>query len=205
VARFAEAADVIAEAFVADPRMDWFFSDVSAPRRSTIRAQFTYLSTRHGARGWPIRGVEVDHRLAGVGFFIPPTTGSLEPDSEIEAAYGCFRALITEGAESRLSRYGEWCESLALPDPHVYVMTLGIRPAFRGGGIGRLLVHHAVRLSDAVPESCGVGLDTENEANLDWYRRLGFSVTAEGRLDDLRLWSLFRHRSGPSSTRGPAA
>lgn len=190
-ARFDEAADVIASAFVADPLMDSFFADVPPPRMETIRRQFTYLCLRHASWTWPLWGVDVAGRLAGVAFVIPPGPERFPLSRDAETAYEHFRSGTTEQAAARLERYSDLVEGFALPAPHVYVMTLGVRPELQRQGVGTILLTAAHDMSRAHPTSRGVGLDTENCRNVGWYERLGYRVATEADIEGLHIWSMF--------------
>ena len=59
--------------------------------------------------------------------------------------------------------------------PHYYLFLIGVDPASQGGGIGRALVETVLRECDA--DDLPAYLESGNERNLSFYRRLGFEAT----------------------------
>jgi ribosomal protein S18 acetylase RimI-like enzyme len=63
---------------------------------------------------------------------------------------------------------------------------------FFGRGLGVALVPAVVDRSRSHPTSCGVSLTTETEANVGFYRSLGFEVRGEVEAaPGLRSWVMF--------------
>lgn len=64
-----------------------------------------------------------------------------------------------------------------MPDPHWYLMALGVDPDHHRLGLGSTLVRYGVRRAevDGVPAY----LETENGSNVHFYERLGFEVLDE--------------------------
>lgn len=70
---------------------------------------------------------------------------------------------------------------------------VGVRSAARGRGIGVALVGSVVGLARAHATARGVSLSTETEANVAFYRRLGFVVRGEVEVAaGVRSWVMFR-------------
>ena len=90
-------------------------------------------------------------------------------------------------------RWGEVFDALARVhpvEPHWYLATLGVEPGFQGGGRGSALLEcwlEAVA-ADALP----AWLETDREANLGFYRRVGFEVALEVSVLDTRVWCMRR-------------
>ena len=77
-------------------------------------------------------------------------------------------------------------------EPHWYLAVLGTDPAHQGHGVGSALVRHVVEAT-ANTETPAY-LETETEANVAYYDRLGFRVIDEvdvGR-DGPHLWLMWR-------------
>lgn len=55
---------------------------------------------------------------------------------------------------------------------HYYLQTMGVDPAYKGQGVGRLLLEHLCALADR--DGVPAYLETSNEVNLGFYRRFGF-------------------------------
>jgi len=64
-----------------------------------------------------------------------------------------------------------------MPDPHWYLMALGVAPEWQGQGLGSVLVRHGVERAGA--EDMPVYLETETGPNVPFYRKLGFELIDE--------------------------
>ncbi len=83
----------------------------------------------------------------------------------------------------------------ALPRGRTHYLTLiGVSAAVRGQGLGRRLLEMLLTRVDGDGATLGIGLDTENAANVDFYERFGFSVTRTAVLEGIVIHSLFRPR-----------
>lgn len=73
-----------------------------------------------------------------------------------------------------------------------FLGTIGVDPAHQGKGLGRAVIEPGIMAA----EKAGVPayLETSTEANVRFYRRLGFEVTAEVELpgDGPRTWTMIR-------------
>jgi len=78
------------------------------------------------------------------------------------------------GALLRGTPYLRAWERMHVREPHWYLYNVGVAPRAQGRGAGRLLVEHVLGL--AAPERTPVYLETQNGANLPFYRRMGFEV-----------------------------
>jgi ribosomal protein S18 acetylase RimI-like enzyme len=75
--------------------------------------------------------------------------------------------------------------------PHWYLNVLGTDPAAQGCGIGSALLGPVLERCDS--ERIGAYLESSKQANVAFYERHGFAVTAEHRLPrGPRLWLMWR-------------
>ncbi len=81
-------------------------------------------------------------------------------------------------------------DGFGFPEPHVYLGMLGVDPPFQGKGIGRALVKAVSDYAATVPGCQGVCLDTESEANVSIYERMGFRVIGNSHFDGVDVWGL---------------
>jgi ribosomal protein S18 acetylase RimI-like enzyme len=100
--------------------------------------------------------------------------------------------------QDALKRFGDFMELMSthhqrlVPDPHWYLMILGVEPERQGQGIGSALISPTLARADADGLPCY--LETAKEQNLAFYRRHGFEVRHE---DDIpgggpRMWMMIR-------------
>jgi len=82
------------------------------------------------------------------------------------------------------------------PDPHYYLLTLGVAPQAQGNGSGGRLVRTMVERADA--ESMPVYLETQRLENVPIYERFGFTVASETQIPNigLRNWGMLRSPGG---------
>ena len=85
--------------------------------------------------------------------------------------------------------------TLARPDlPHHYLTFIGVDPEHQGQGIGKIMLEHLHSLVESDPHSCGIGLDTENPANVLLYEHLGYKLTGEHTLGNITIYCMFRNK-----------
>lgn len=181
------AASALAEAFVEDPFFRHFVPPEAARRRilPAVMAANLRLTLPEGAT-WQIAAPEGG--IAGAVGALPP---------------GCFPASIGRnlaflarlllrprpwlpgpGAYRRGWPYLAAWDRLhrEVREPHWYVFIIGVRPGLQGRGLGRGLMEPILEAADA--DGVAVYLETQNAANLPFYRAFGFrpgeSVAVEG-------------------------
>jgi len=82
------------------------------------------------------------------------------------------------------------------PDPHYYLLTLGVAPEAQGRGAGGRLVRTMIERAKA--EGKPVYLETQRPENVPIYERLGFRVASETEIPNigLRNWAMLRAPGG---------
>lgn len=82
------------------------------------------------------------------------------------------------------------------PDPHYYLLTLGVDPEAQGNGSGGHLIRTMVERSDS--EKMPIYLETQRLENVTIYERLGFEVASETEIPTigLRNWGMVRSAGG---------
>lgn len=132
--------------------------------------------------------------LKGIAAWIPPDKSSKNMIGWLQA--GAYRLPFGLG----LSRTLRLKELIVLeeeyyqdmPQPHWYLMMLGVAPAYQGQGIGSLLVQPVLQKADCEGLPCYV--ETSNEAAVRFYQKHGFEIVRTDELSDnaLRYWMLKR-------------
>lgn len=72
-----------------------------------------------------------------------------------------------------------------MPDPHWYLMALGVDPVHQGAGHGSALVRSGVDKADR--DNTPVYLETEKGPNTSFYEKLGFEVLDEITIDAIDI------------------
>ena len=133
--------------------------------------------------------------MRGNAVWLPP--GGTHVDDERLASAGFADADRVLGEES-LARFGTFMEEAArhheriMPEPHWYLMILGVDPPHQGQGVGGQLLHPVLARADGEGLPCY--LETAKERNLSFYVRHGFEVVADDALvgGGPRYWMMRR-------------
>lgn len=187
----AEAAGVcMADAFSGDPHMAFFFPVGPVEHRRLVTEFFTILAGARIALGMPVKVLKLQGTLRGVVMGYTTAQPAWPDDwqkrwARLEA--GC------DGLAGRLEATEAICNTYKPSSPHYYLGVLGLHPSLHGLGAGAALIRDYCSISDADPASSGTFLETCSPKNVPFYRRMGFEVQSEERLDArTTIWCLFR-------------
>lgn len=176
-----KAVEILTTAFADDPFMKWF-----SPRPHFLRAVMTLLLPVFRQDGLAFMTEEKN----AVALWVCPGK-----PLEIPKSPGALFLLIQTGGWSALKRLKRifHSEGAVCPDAPYYDLFMIGRlpgPEHRGAG-SRLLVPF---LEKADEEGIPVNLETSNEGNLSYYRRLGFELTGSRKADPdgPPAWFMFR-------------
>ncbi|MFD0590925.1 GNAT family N-acetyltransferase [Paenibacillus sp. GCM10027627] len=89
-----------------------------------------------------------------------------------------------------LNSYMKLSRSTAPSWPHHYLIMIGVSEDARGKGIGGALLNHLLANVYADPHTNGVALDTENKTNIALYKKFGFELNHETRLNGLPIYCM---------------
>lgn len=180
--RLGDVVDVFADAFAGYPVMRWTVGDegdIAARERRLVRL----FVTRRVARGGPMYAVSnrddsTGKNIEGAVLLTLPVEPP-PPDIVAEISAQAWREL-GEDARLRYDRYAAASNFFTSLPPHHHLNMIGVRPAAKGTGLGRVLLDHVRGLAEADPHSAGVSLTTENPRNVELYRHFGYEVVGEG-------------------------
>jgi GNAT superfamily N-acetyltransferase len=122
----------------------------------------------------------------GAAVWVPAT----QPDefwTAVNASDAAQRAL-TDDNGARMDRLWGFVTSMIPPEPLWILDHIGVDPRHQGLGVGAALIEFG--LERARHEGVGAFLETGTERNVDYYRRFGFEVVAQGSVpgDGIPLW-----------------
>ncbi len=171
------AVNTLTRAFDADPMFRWIFPDPQERARSLrllnrvpLRFGLRYGRVTHCHDGmavaiWvpPGRSVSLVG-MARSGMLSVPLRIGLRP-------FGRFA-----GANEVMGKL----HAKHVPDPHWYLLIVGVDPELQGRGVGSALVQEGLSEADASNSSCY--LETSEERNIPFYERYGFTVLAQASL-----------------------
>jgi len=133
--------------------------------------------------------------VQGSAVWLPPGESIIHPDRLMDlVAEGPGR--LGEDAFERFVRFmmlGQRLHHDAMPEPHWYLMLLGVEPALQGQGLGSALLAPMLTRIDAARLPCY--LETTNHRNLDFYLEHGFEVVTEMHIDEEdgpKIWTMRR-------------
>ncbi len=184
---------VVARAFEDDPLMRWVFPDDD--RRLESTAAWLGLFVEAYARSGRLDSVDAGGATAAAALWrIPADTDLALPT--LPTLPGLLTALVGPTRAAGLRGGFRVLAGLRPNGPHAYLHFLAVDPPHQRTGLGRRVI--APGLAAAAELGLGTHLETNEEANLGFYRSLGFKVTAERRLapDGPPVWAMWRE-SGP--------
>jgi ribosomal protein S18 acetylase RimI-like enzyme len=186
-----QAVKIFAEAFKDDPMNILIFDDDSTRYEMVeIIYRFVVFYVVPEMK-YELKGLEVDGKLAGAVVYT--TTDSRKEWSE---------SLMVEGqktGERTGRRYGDMIREYyakAIKNrpkaPHFYINEIAVKKEFQGRGYGKALLNYAENISDSIPASTGVALDTSNPENIKLYEHLGYKLTKKFRFHGIKGYSMFK-------------
>ncbi|HSN66225.1 MAG TPA: GNAT family N-acetyltransferase [Fusibacter sp.] len=92
------------------------------------------------------------------------------------------------------NRYMRFTTSVRPKVPHYYLVFIGIVPEAQGRGFGRTILEEIHARADADEASVGIGLDTENEANVAYYEKFGYKLIDQRNIDSVTVYAMFRSK-----------
>jgi ribosomal protein S18 acetylase RimI-like enzyme len=187
----AQVVAVLAEAFGDYPALRYVIGPAGAEFQERLAALLGFFVAARRARGEPVLGVRSGEAWAAVALATLPDAAT--PPAALGKARERTWALLGSDARARYEELGERWAGLAVREPHVHLNLVGVRKADRGRGLGAALVGAVVELSHTHPTSRGVSLSTETEANVAFYRALGFELRGAFEAGPgVRSWVMFR-------------
>lgn len=171
--RLADASAVLARAFQDDPAWVWLIPDAER-RRRLLPWLFRIGFDVTAADVWTTAGL-----IRGAARWLPPGRPPMRVGPML-------KALVTTpfrlgSAMAPFLAYGRAVEALraeTMPDPHWYLAGIGVEPSAQGHGVGTALLEPG--LAAATRAGLPAVLLTNNEANLGFYERHGFTVVRQG-------------------------
>ena len=175
------AVITLERAFASDPMFTWMFPDPS--QRSRSLRMFLRVPLQYGLR---YGHVTVSNGGMAVAIWLPPgraiTVGGMIRCGMLSVPFNVgFRPFVRfVGADDVMGKF----HKRFVPEPHWYLLIVGVDPDLQGRGLGSALVKEGLAKADE--SNCPCYLDTSEERNLAFYQREGFAVvgsasTGQGR------------------------
>lgn len=193
------AAVTMERAFLSDPLFIWVFPR-SATRATALRT-FMRGGLEYGVRYGRVTSA---HDAKAVSIWVPPGPGLTMPRMVRSGFFGLpFR--IGFGPFARFIGANEVMDKIhkrGVPEPHWYLMLVGVDPELQGRGVGSALVKEGLIQADRGGFPCY--LETSEKRNLAFYERHGFFVLEETVLGKGGpvAWAMRREPQGDSIATG---
>ncbi|MCW2093420.1 UNVERIFIED_ORG: ribosomal protein S18 acetylase RimI-like enzyme [Rhodococcus erythropolis] len=185
-------ANVLSAAFQDDPVMQWLWPDASDRVPRLTRLYKTIVLRQH----FPAQTVDVAQdeagNIGGVALWARPDKWKTPRTTQLAMMPGLVRAYGSWAGLQRGAQLEASTEQSHPLTPHWYLATIGTDSEVRGSGFAHALIRS--RLNTCDQEKSAVYLESSNPANLPYYRRFGFEVSAEISIPDGGpvLWGMWR-------------
>ena len=171
------AAVTLERALSPDPMFTWLFPDPAT--RPAALQRFLRVPLEYGLR---YGRVTTSHEGKAACVWLPPGAALTIPRMIRSGILGVpFRTGF--GPFFKFMAANEIMDKIhkaRVPEPHSYLMLVGVDPELQGQGAGSAIVREGLALADRESQPCY--LDTSERRNLAFYERLGFVVLEEATL-----------------------
>jgi len=162
---------ILVTAFADDPFIRWMFPSANQYMSAFPRV-LQFFAGAAFARGTAYRSAD----FGGAALWLPP---GVSPDEE-----GLGQVLMDHVDEALQEQVFAVMEQVGEGHPdaaHWYLPAMGVDPVRQGSGIGGSVMDYSLGLCD---RTCGLAyLESTNPMNIPFYRRHGFEVIGEIRID----------------------
>lgn len=170
------AGEVLGRAFFDDPLLGYILPDESQRKRHL--GWFMRLGIRYGHSFGEV--YTTDGPVKGAAVWLPPGETDMRPERMDQVGMSEAPARLGEEAFGRFLGFMEHLHGFHrenMPQPHFYLMVLGVDPPLQGRGISGTLMQPILDRADGERLPCY--LETQQARNVPFYRKHGFAVVAE--------------------------
>lgn len=196
--QYAEAAAVLARAFVDDPLLLAIIGPAPDPAERVRRmtAVFASVLRDHRAHGQPVWGVLAGDQVAAAAVVEHVSRPPSAPAMALGGLSG-IPALLKAIGWSGLMRGLSALDTLTRnrpPEQHLYLNILGVEPRMQRRHFGGAILDYLREQAAARSNLAGVYLETATEANVAYYTRFGYAVIGEIHPLGVRMWRMLQPR-----------
>jgi ribosomal protein S18 acetylase RimI-like enzyme len=182
------ATEILTDAFHSDPLFDYFFPEFEGAKRNSCRFLMKMLLNYSQPYNHIYTTVG---ELKGIAAWLPPNQYPLNNFKMLRLG---LYILPFKVRFSRLKKFFSIFDTLDrlhkedVPEPHWYLLVLGVAAKYQSLGIGSLLLQPVLELADREGFSCY--LETSTEKAVRFYQKHGFEVIRTG--TSLEFWTMKR-------------
>jgi len=176
-----EITDVLCEAFYNYPVMKYVLGE-KKNYDTRLRKLVTFFISARALRNEPLLGIyDSDNKLVAVAMIT--LSGEIPSPPELFELRDKLWEEIGAEEKARYEKYGNVASGLLPKAPHHHLNMIGVRNAKQGKGLARQLIIKVEELVSAHATSTGVSLNTEVEANVNFYLHLGFELLGKSTVE----------------------
>ena len=186
-----EVVDVLCEAFYNYPVMKYVLGE-KEDYDSRLRKMVTFFVSARALRNEPLLGIyNSQNKLVAAATVTLPEV--ISPPPELLKLRDELWSEIGSEEKVRYENYGYVASGLLPKEPHHHLNMIGVRNAYQGKGLARQLINEIEKLVSEHPFSTGVSLNTEVEANVNFYLHLGYALIGQAEVDKgIQTWGFFK-------------
>ena len=184
-------ADILAQAFMADPLFQYFF-----PEEQT-RRQLSFYTFRFILRHAKAKGFIIETVLPSQGVAIWLPSSKINRHLLDQLRFGALEMLRRQGTaaiarQKSASEHMKQIHASHVSAPHLYLSTIGVLASQRSRGLASQMILPMLEKADHKSMVCY--LDTHAETNIALYQRFGFEVVQESIIphSNVRHWAMRR-------------
>jgi GNAT superfamily N-acetyltransferase len=157
-----------------------------------LRKAVTFFVSARALRKEPLFGIyNSDNKLVAAATITLP--GEIPSPPELYKLRDELWEEIGLEEKARYDNYGNVASGLLPKEPHHHLNMIGVRNAYKGKGLARQLINEIEKLVSEHPFSTGVSLNTEVEANVNFYLHLGYALIGQAEVDKgIQTWGFFK-------------
>ncbi len=186
-----EIADVLCEAFYNYPVMKYVLGE-KEDYDTRLQKMVTFFVSARALRKEPLLGIyNSNNKLVAAAAITFPGDNPSPPEL-LKLREELWTELGSE-EKARYEKYGNAAFTLLPKEPHHHLNMIGVRNAYQGKGLARQIINAVEELVTEHPTSTGVSLNTEVEANVNFYPHLGYELLGKAKVDEnIVTWKFFK-------------
>lgn len=188
-----EITDVLCEAFYNYPVMKYVLGETE-DYDIRLRKTITFFISARALRNEPMLGI-YNSESQPVAAAVVTLPGDVKSPEELLMRREVLWTELGSEEKARYENYGNVASGMLPKEPHHHLNMMGVRNTYQGKGLARQLINAVEELVSAHPKSTGVSLNTEVEANVNFYLHLGFELLGKAEVDkDIVTWGFFKSK-----------